>query len=173
MELSEAISRRHSYRGKYQDAPVPREELEAIVQAGLKAPSGCNSQSTTFVIVDDPEVLNPIKALLAGKQKFDSPALIVCVVDPTVLPNGMHFELEDCSAAVENMLLTITAMGYATVWLDGALRGGLDKQIGDLLGVPENKQVRILLPIGVPVTEGKPAHKKPFEQRAWYNRYGG
>ncbi len=173
MELSEAIAKRHSYRGKYQDQLVSREDLETIVKAGLMAPSGCNSQSTSFVIVDDPAVLDPIKTLLAGKQRFDSPALIACVIDPKVLPNGMHFELEDCSAAVENMLLTITAMGFATVWLDGALRGGLDKQIGDLLGVPEDKQVRILLPVGVPVTVGRPAPKKPFEQRAWFNRYGG
>lgn len=173
MELFEAISKRHSYRGAYKQTAVPRADLETIVKAGIMAPSGCNSQSTSFVIIDDQEVLEPIKLLLAGKQRFDSPALIVCVVDPTVLPNGMHFELEDCSAAVENMLLTITAMGYATVWLDGALRGGLDTQIGELLGVPAFKQVRILLPIGVPVAEGKPAHKKPFELRAWYNRYGG
>ncbi len=172
MELQEAISKRYSYRGKHLPTPVPREDLVAIVNAGIMAPSGNNAQSTSFVIVDDQEMLAKIKALLEHKQKFDSPALIVCVADPKVLSNGMHFEVEDCSASVENMLLMITSLGYSTVWLDAALRGGIDKQIGDLLGVPEDKHVRIILPIGIAEKEGKPRQKKPFEQRAWFNKYG-
>ena len=42
MKVTEAISRRHSYRGKYRPTPVPREDLIQIMQAGLDAPSGCN-----------------------------------------------------------------------------------------------------------------------------------
>ena len=38
----ELILARHSYRGKYRPDPVPREDLTAIMEAGLAAPSGCN-----------------------------------------------------------------------------------------------------------------------------------
>jgi len=169
MELFEAIAKRHSYRGAYLDQPVPREDLEKIAQAGIVAPSGCNGQSTTFVIVDDPDVVERLRAIIPVK----SPALIACVVDPTPVYKDTSFEIEDCSAAVENMLLAVTALGYATVWLDGVLRGGIGEQVGRLLGVPKGKRVQILLPIGVPVDEGCQREKKSFAERAWFNSYGG
>ena len=55
MDLFEAIARRYSYRGAFSDAPVLRKDLEKIVQAGIHAPSACNAQVATFVIVDDPK----------------------------------------------------------------------------------------------------------------------
>ena len=57
MNTFEALTGRYSYRGIYQNAPVPREDLERIMQAGLDAPSGCNTQTTSLIAVDDPEVL--------------------------------------------------------------------------------------------------------------------
>jgi nitroreductase len=85
----------------------------------------------------------------------------------------MHFELEDCAAAVQNMLLAITALGYATVWTDGELRfDDRAAKIGELLGVPTKRRVQVFLPIGVPAEEAKPPQKQPFEERAWFNRYG-
>jgi nitroreductase len=72
------------------------------------------------------------------------------------------------------MLLAIIAMGYATVWLDGVLRAeDRAARIGRLLGVPPEKTVRVLLPIGVPAQPGEPREKLPFDQRAWFNRHGG
>jgi nitroreductase len=85
----------------------------------------------------------------------------------------VSFAVEDCSAAVENILLAITTLGYATVWIDGWLRGeGRAETVGALLGVPQDKVIRILLPIGVPAEKRSPAEKKPFAERAWFNRYG-
>ena len=53
MDVMEAIRNRHSYRGRYRDVPVPREDLVRIMQAGLDAPSGCNKQTTSLIAVDD------------------------------------------------------------------------------------------------------------------------
>ena len=57
MELFESIRRRHSYRGPFRDQPVRRADPERIVEAGIRAPSGRNAQTTSFVIVDDPELV--------------------------------------------------------------------------------------------------------------------
>jgi nitroreductase len=99
--------------------------------------------------------------------------MIACVIDPRPVLNEISFAVEDCAAAVENMLLAVTALGYATVWLDGVLRSE-DKaaRVARLLGVPEDKAVRILLPLGVPAEPGTQKEKLPFEKRAWFNRYG-
>jgi len=174
MDFFEAVRRRHSYRGGFTDAPVPRQHLEKIVEAGIRAPSACNEQVASFVIVDDPQLLEQLAEIIDRPVCNTAKALIVCVADPRPVYKGLSFVAEDCAAAVENMFLAVTALGYATVWLDGVLRAG-DKaaRIGRLLGVPEDKTVRIVLPLGVAVEEGRQKEKLAFDRRAWFNRHGG
>ncbi len=172
MDLFEAVDKRCSYRGKFTDAPVPREDLNRIVQAGIQAPSAKNEQVASFVIVDDPQVLGQIAEVLDRPVCDTARAMIVCVADPRPVLGAMSFAVEDCAAAVENMLLAVSALGYATVWLDGVLRVD-DKaaRIARLLGVPGTWAVRILLPLGVPAEAATQKEKLPFDDRAWFNRY--
>jgi nitroreductase len=174
MDVFEAIARRYSFRGTFRDAPVPREDLIKIVLAGIHAPSGRNEQTTSFVIVDQPDLLGRIAEIVDKPVCHTAKAMIACVIDPRPVMGNTSFAIEDCAAAVENMLLAVTALGYATVWLDGVLRGdGVAERIGRLLGVPEARAVRILLPLGVADAPGVQKEKRPFEQRAWFNRWGG
>ena len=176
MDLFEAVTRRRSYRGDYKDQPVPRADLVRIVQAGLDAPSGKNVQTTRFIIVDQPDTVRRIAELHQINKAFQqAKAYIACLIDkePPAVYENYSFQVEDCAAAVENMLLAITALGYASVWIDGWLRLE-DRQriIGRLLDVPEDKVVRILLPVGVPAEEAKSPAKMAFSERAWFNRCG-
>jgi nitroreductase len=174
MDLFEAIARRYSYRGAFTDAPVPRKDLEKIVQAGIQAPSACNAQVVTVVIVDDAKLLGQIAAIMNRVPCDTAKAMIVCVTDPQPVYHTISFPAEDCAAAVENMLLAIAALGYASVWIDGALRAhGRAEQIGKLLGVPSGRTVRVLLPLGVAVEPGQQREKLPFAHRAYFNQYGG
>jgi nitroreductase len=174
MDLFAAIADRYSYRGAFTDAPVPRKDLEQIAQAGIQAPSACNEQVASFVIVDDPHLLGQIAEIMARPVCHSAKAMIACVADPRPVYAGVSFAAEDCAAAVENMLLAITALGYASLWIDGGLRSeNRAARIGQLLGVPAGRIVRILLPIGVPTESGRQRERLPFNQRAWFNRYGG
>ena len=173
MDLFEAIEKRYSYRGTFTDALVPRADLIKIVEAGIRAPSACNEQVASFAIVDDPALLAEIARLLDRPGCNTTRAMIACIGDPRPVFAGFSFAAEDCAAAVENMLLAITALGYASVWIDGALRrDGVAEQINRLLGVPQGRSIRILLPVGVPVSPGKSKERLPFDQRAWFNRRG-
>jgi nitroreductase len=173
MDLFEAIQNRYSYRGPFAETPIPRDDLRKIVQAGIQAPSGKNEQTTSFVVVDDPRLLGQIAAMLDRPVCSTARAMIACVIDPRPVLPGLSFAVEDCAAAVENMLLAITALGYATVWLDGVLRrDDIAARIGRLLGVPAGLTVRILLPLGVPLEPGTQKEKRPFAERAWFNRFG-
>jgi nitroreductase len=176
MELFDAINKRHSYRATFKDASVSREHLKQIVQAGIQAPSGKNCQTTTFVIVDDAALVRQIAQLHPTNKGFQTAqAFIAAVVDtqPEAVYEGMSFVVEDCAAAVENMLPAITALGYASVWIDGWLRVEQHAQkIGALLDIPADKVIRVILPVGVPVEQLAQREKKPFDQRAWLNRYG-
>ncbi|HDQ44699.1 MAG TPA: nitroreductase [bacterium] len=173
MELFQAIGDRFSYRGRFSGESVPREDLKKIVQAGLDAPSGRNQQTTSFVILDDPGLLGQIRRTAAGVVALETaPALICCIVDkhPGAVYHGHSFQIEDCAAAVENMLLAITALGYASVWLDGMLRiETRSEKISGILRLPEGKKVQVMLPVGVPAEDYPRKEKKPFEERAGFN----
>lgn len=176
MELFEAIAARHSYRGPFKDQPIPRADLLRIVQAGLQAPSGCNAQTTTFIVVDEPALVSNINAMHRRNAAMQQArAYILCLVDrsPEAVYEGYNFQVEDCAAAVENMLLAVTALGYAAVWVDGWLR--IDQHaeaIGELVGLPESKLLRIILPLGIPEEKWKQRDRKPLAERAWFNRFG-
>jgi nitroreductase len=177
MELFEAIKERYSYRGAFKDIAIPVDHLEQIVQAGLDAPSAGNRQTTQFVIITDPGIISDVKSAFGDHPYIaTAPAFIAAIVDSKPKPyreGGFIFILEDCAAAIENILLSITALGYASVWLDGVLRmDGRTAKIGEAIGLPPSKKVQILLPVGVPQETLPRREKLPFKERAWFNRYG-
>ncbi|MBN2535819.1 MAG: nitroreductase family protein [Spirochaetales bacterium] len=174
MDVFEAINKRYSHKREFKDEPVPRETLKKIVQAGIQAPSGCNEQTTDFVIVDDPALIREIAAITERPFIKTAGAIIACIVNQRPVYRGLSFEVEDCSAAVENMLLSITALGYAAVWIEGnILVEGKPEKLNSLLKVPAPKYVRVLLPLGIPPEQGTQKEKKPFARRAWFNTYDG
>ncbi|MCF7838568.1 MAG: nitroreductase family protein [Candidatus Marinimicrobia bacterium] len=173
MNVFDAIKQRYSYRGPFAADPIPRADLVKIVQAGLDAPSGCNAQSTSFVVVDALDLRDRIAELHVSNQAVQTArAFIFCVVNRDARPvyQGSAFEIEDCAAAVENMLLAITALGYASVWIDGWLRAeGRNAALSALLGLPADKIVRVMLPVGKPVEPGPRKEKKPLAERVGFN----
>ena len=175
MELFDTIAKRHSYRGNFKDQVIPEADLRKIVQAGICAPSGCNAQTTDFIIINQLDLIQQVCRITGEKYKYilTAQAIIACVVEvEKPIYHGHSFEVEDCAAAVENILLAITALGYASVWIDGALRvEQRAQQIGQLLNVPSGKVVRIILPLGVPVERRQQKIKRPFDERAWFNGY--
>lgn len=173
MDIFEAIRERHSYRGDFIQERVPRDDLRAIVDAGISAPSGCNAQSTSFVIVDEASVIQAIAEVVDKPVVNSAQAVIVCVIDKKPVFQNISFAVEDCAAAVENMLLVITALGYASVWIDGFLRKeDRASRLAEILKIPDNLEVRVLLPLGRPVEKGHQNDRLPFEERAYFNAWG-
>ena len=111
----EAIYARRSIR-KYEDRPVEKEKLIELCRLGAAAPSATNKRPWAFVVVDEPAQM---KRLAAATMfgKFGAPAAIVVCGDlRRVVPLGKGFWIQDCSAAMENILLGATAMGLGSVW---------------------------------------------------------
>ncbi|OQY20465.1 MAG: hypothetical protein B6I36_00830 [Desulfobacteraceae bacterium 4572_35.1] len=175
MDLFETLKKRHSYRGSMTKQKVPREDLRTIVQAGIMAPSGKNAQTTEFIIIDKPDLIDKLNKLHPVNTAMQqAQAMIACIIDkePEKIYSGYDFQLEDCAAATENMLLAITALGYASVWIDGWLR--MDKRadtISAWLDLPPSKKLQILLPIGKPLESWAQKEKKTFKERARFNSY--
>ena len=80
----ELIMNRRSYRGKFRPDKVPREDLTAILNAGLAAPSGCNKQTTSLIAVDDPAILGQIHDVTDPPVGETAPAMI-CVLSRRII----------------------------------------------------------------------------------------
>ena len=165
------ILNRRSYRGRYMAKPVPREDLRAIMEAGLAAPSGCNKQTTSLVAVDDPELLSGIRAVIDPPVAESAPAMICVLTRRVNAYRDRCFAVQDYSAAIENMLLMITALGYQSCWYEGHITDTdrIGDKIARVLEIPEGFELVCILPVGVAESEPRPPKKLPFEVRAWFN----
>lgn len=161
MDALEAIRKRRSIRG-YTDEAVPKADLETIVDAGRLAATGSNRQPWDFVIVTDRAMIGQFR--VSGTWIASAAAVIVVVMDP-----GSRWWIEDGAAAIENMLLASTALGYGSCWVEGDVLPR-EEQIKILLGVPDEKRVMALIPIGVAAETPAP-EKKPLEQVLHWERY--
>ncbi len=161
MDALGAIRRRRSVR-EYTGDPIPREDLETIVDAGRLAATGNNRQPWDFVVVTEREMIDELK--VASQWMDKAGAIIAVVMDPS-----SRWWLEDGSAAVENMLIASTALGYGSCWLEGYTLPR-EEEFKALLGVPEEKRLLTLVPIGVP-TEWPTRDKKPLEEVIHWERY--
>ena len=172
--MMKAILNRRSYRGKYLSETVPREHLQVILEAGLAAPSGCNKQTTSLIAVDDPAVLEKLHAVITPPVGETAPAMICVLTERIIAYRDRCFATQDYAAAIENMLLAIEELGYASVWVEGHITDTdqIGRQMADILGVPEDMELVCFLPVGKAAETIKAPVKKPFEARAWFNGYG-
>jgi nitroreductase len=161
VDALEAIRKRRTVRS-FTGAAVPRADLEMIVDAGRLAASGYNRQPWDFVVVTDRGMMEQLK--IAAQWMEKAGAIIAVVLDPAT-----KYWLEDGSAAVQNMLVAATALGYGSCWLEGYTLP-LESQFKALLGVPDDRRLLTLVPIGVPV-EWPAKEKKPLEQVLHWERF--
>lgn len=118
----ENIIERRSIRA-FQDAEVPRELIEQVVEAGLWAPSGMASQSTAFVVVSDPGTHERLAAtnravvnFLASTDPFYGAPVVIVVLGRKDVPTHVY----DASCALENMQLAAHALGLGSIWVHRA-----------------------------------------------------
>ncbi len=167
MEFFDAVASRRSVR-KFKPGEVSDDDVAKILEAGRVAPSGCNMQNREFVVIRDPDTISKLGEV---QNSFENvPVVIAAVMSPTATSFGSYW-VEDCAACVENMLLAIAALGYASVWVEGTLLIKEDA-IKELLGVPDELRLYVILPVGHPAEPGDQAAKKPLDEIVHYEIYG-
>ena len=114
---------------KYTDQPVPRELVEAVVEAGMYAPSGMNRQSAIILAVTDKEMRDRLSRMnldiILGKQlqtssghgdPFYGAPVVLVVLAKKACPTRVY----DGSIVLENMLLAAHSLGLGACWIHRA-----------------------------------------------------
>ncbi len=116
-EVLDVIFRRRSIR-KYADQTVSRELLVKLLQAAMAAPNACNSQPWEFVVVTERPRLDRLREKLLF-ARYNAPAAIVVCGNASIANHSTarRYWVQDCSAAMENILIAATGLGLGSVWI--------------------------------------------------------
>lgn len=119
-ETIKTLLARRSIR-KFKPEQIREEELNAILKAGMYAPSGANQQSALFVVIQDKETLKKLSAMNAavlGKDidpYYNAPTVILVFADKSKIA-----PVEDASLALGNMFNAAASLGIGSCWVHRA-----------------------------------------------------
>lgn len=137
----------------YTAKPVVDEQIQALLQAAMAAPSANDVRPWAFVVVRDPARRHALAETHQwSRMCADAPAVIVVLGDPQA---SDHW-IEDCSAATENLLLAAAWLGLGAVWVAVYPRSEREVHVRQALNVPARLRVLCLLPVGHPAEQKPP-----------------
>jgi nitroreductase len=187
-----AIRRRRSVR-HFNDKPIPQDILDRLISAGIAAPSGSNWQNQRYLVVTDSEEIMrigrerfvwPYKGANIEKVKQSHPggilghsaALIIVFSDSRENDrrgNGeyhvwQNLEIQNCSAAIENILVLATALGLGTCWVSASdamnytrmLSGGSWRTLLSGYDIPDYYSLQGIIMLGYPKASDEDGYAK-------------
>lgn len=182
MDFLKLAEKRQSTRS-YTETHVEKEKIEKCIEAARLAPSACNSQPWTFIVVDDKEKVEKIRNAVIDRKvqinKFASKTAVFVVIvleKSNILARfgaevkKREFRLIDIGIAAEHFCLQATELELGT-----CLIGWFNEQkVKEALDIPEKKRVALVITVGYP-PEGYKLRKKKRKDKSkmcYYNSYG-
>lgn len=149
MDVLEAIFTRRSIR-EFTNEDVSEADLETLLRAAMAAPSAHNRQPWHFVVVRDKALLAKIAELHPYAKMAAHAPLAIIVCDNPAEAKEAGFWQQDCTAALENMLLAARGKNLGTVWCGMHPIEDRVEPIRHLLKIPADINVMALVVVGHP-----------------------
>ena len=168
------IMTRTSVRSYQKDRSVENEKIEALLRAGMAAPSAVNKQPWHFVVVTEREVLDKLAAANpnAGMLRQAPLAIVPCGdMEKALEGDARAYWIQDVSAATENILLAAHGLGLGAVWTGTYPSAERVSAISEVLALPETVIPLCTIVIGYPEGEQTPKDKWNPENVSW-QQYG-
>jgi nitroreductase len=153
-----AILGRRSIR-KFTGETVPDEDVKLFLEAAMAAPSACNQQPWHYVVVRSQETFNKIMEAQPYTKMLQKASVAVVVCADPDLQTCPGFWVQDCSAATENLLLAVHALGYGATWCGVYPRDDVVWRMREILGLPKQVYPLCVVAVGVPDEEKTPADR--------------
>ncbi|WP_026477101.1 nitroreductase family protein [Alkaliphilus transvaalensis] len=170
MDVIETIYKRRSIR-KYLDKPVEKDAIITLLKAATAAPTAANCQPWEFIVINEVEKLTVLKEKLIFARYNAPVAIVVCGNMKLAFKGpGREMWVQDCSAAIENILIAATSIDLGTVWIGVHPIESNIKPLKKLLNIPD-----YVIPLGI-VLVGHPAETKEArtrfnEKRVYWQEY--
>jgi nitroreductase len=145
----------------YTQEPVTDAQVECLLKAAMAAPSAVSKDPWRFVVIRNRTVRQKIaEELPSGKMLGESAlGIVVCGDLAAAHDQQLSYLLQDCSAAIENLLLAAHIIGLGACWLGIHPRVNRIKHVAEILNLPPG-----VLPVaGIAI--GHPAEQKEARTR--------
>lgn len=150
MDIHQLIAHRESIRSYDPTRPVPADVLTRILEAGRLAPSACNIQPWTFLLVQSPEALAKVRPCYGRPWFHDAPQILVVkgARDRAWVRkyDGYNALETDLTIAMDHLILAATHEGVGTCWI-----AAFDPaKLRTALNLESHEEVFALTPLGYP-----------------------
>ena len=164
MDTLEAIRKRCSTR-KFNGQPVPKKDLETLVDAGRQAPSARAVYDWEFIAATDKKALAELgKTCDNGRFLKDAGAAIL------VLYRDGKYYLEDGCAATENILLAATALQIGSCWVAGDKKPYVQNVLKQF-GAPEGFKLVSIIALGYPMQTASGAKRRELSEVLHWEKF--
>lgn len=149
MEIIEALLTRRSIR-KYKSTQIDEDKIEVVLKSAMYAPSAMNLQAWHFIVIDDTHILNEtIKSIPHAELLNQTPAAVLVCGDSAIEKNE-SWMIQNCSAAIQNILVAAHGLGIGTCWI--AIHGidEVVEKVSKQFNLPGNVVPVSLISLGYP-----------------------
>ena len=145
----------------YAPGEVSETALTKLLEAAMAAPSAMTKDPWRFVVVRDKQSLAKLATLHPGAAMLSAAAMVIVVCGDLDVAFERHISylLQDCSAAIENLLLAAHAQGLGACWVGIHPGEPLIKRVRELLSLPSS-----VIPVAA-VSLGQPGEQPPPRTR--------
>lgn len=164
MEFEELIRRRSSCR-EFTPEHIPIEIVLEIIAAGREAPTSCNLQNYSIVVVQDVALLAKLGSL---NRKFSYSPTMVLVLVQRGFSEKRSASSVSVGFVVDHIVLEATNRGLATLVMAGF---DSDRQIRRILNIPRGYSLKVLLALGRAASENVKPPRVPLERLVGVNRF--
>ncbi len=174
MELDKAIKERKTIR-KFKKLDVPWYFVAQCLDSAIYAPNSGNIQNWHFIIVRAKEKKEKLVKLCEGQDwALNAPVLIVVCAELSKIRRMYDvrgealYSVQNCAAAIQNLLLTAYALGLGTAWI-----GAFDEQgIKELLNIPADVRPQAIIPLGYSDDKSEKPVRQPLDNVVSFEEYG-
>jgi nitroreductase len=195
MPIGEAMFSQRSIR-RFRSDPIPVEDLQLIMDAAVKAPSGGNRQPARFLVLTDADLIREFGGLYreawwakrrdekrpwtrreeipAEERSHASAARLAdeikdapCIVLAfTTVKNGASSVIP----SIQNLMLAARALGIGSV--PTTLHAQVLERVYALLNVPPEMEFHLCIPLGYPRGRFGSTQRIPAAEVTFQNRWG-
>ncbi len=153
---------------------VSWEKISRVIEAGRHAPSCGNIQNWKFVVILESDLKQQIaQSSYEQYEIIQAGALILICAEPDKgeryygLRGERLYTVQNCAAAIQNMLLEAHSLGLGTRWI-----GGFDEEaVKSLLGIPEEIRPQAIIALGYPKEIPDKPPKYPLETLVYFHKW--
>lgn len=166
-DIFQPLFERRSVR-RYTSEIVTKESMKELLEVGMAAPSARCQDPWHFICFHGDFCREVVPALSNGQVLVSANnGILVCADMDRVYDGELSFALQDCSAAIENILLAASIKGLGTCWMGVHPRIERVEGMQRIFNLPKHLLPIAVIALGVPAEKHEPRTRYDESKVEW------